>query len=435
MNETANDTALKVCFVRPDAIRLFEPSAAGEIGGAQVRSYTFAKALARRPGYQVSFLIDIDDRRNPRAYDGVTVYFRPKREYPRTSELLRQRASHWKLAASMRHRLIRSARKRLGLPAGEMVRLLNRINADVYCCFGVGRTSADVIQAARYEGARSVLFLVHDRDVGDDYPAAVAVSESARKKMLRARDFAIASADEIVAQSKEQQQRLTSRFERRCPLLNNPIDLAVEWPRSILSTSERFVLWIGRADTFHKRADRLLELASRCPEVQFVAVMNRFVGDSFEMLAADAPDNVRIVEDVPFEEIDSYFTTASLLINTSDAEGFPNTFLQAAKYKVPIVSYCVDPNGVLSQHDCGLLAESNLDRMAEFVKGLWSDPVKGERIGQLGRRYVERFHSLQDRADDLARMLGRICVAKPPLRSAWIKTPARNGICGQQTFD
>lgn len=418
MEVMENRSALKVCFVRPDAIRLFEPGAAGEIGGAQVRSYTFATALARRPGYHVTFVIDVDGIRQPQVYDGVTVHFRPRRQYPRTSELLRQPAGHWKIAASMQYRLVRSARKRLGLPPSEAVRLLRRIKADVYCCFGVGQASAELIRAARRLGAKSVLFLVHDRDVEDNCAAARVTCDSTRRRLRRARDFAIASADEIVAQSKHQQQRLMSRFGRRCPVIRNPIDLSVARADAPRPVAGRYALWIGRADTFHKRADRLLQLASRSPNVAFVAVMNRFAGDSFEMLAADAPDNVRIIEDVPFQEIDSYFAAASLLVNTSDAEGFPNTFLQAAKAKVPIVSYGVDPDGMLSRHGCGLVADSDLGQMAGFVKRLWSEHVEGRRIGKLGRRYVESFHSLQDRVDDLDSVLRQLCDGKPMLRAA-----------------
>ena len=104
--------------------------------------------------------------------------------------------------------------------------------------------------------------------------------------------------------------------------------------------------------------------------------MNNHDPRTFAELKKLAPSNVEIVEQVPFSEIEDLFCQSHLLINTSAAEGFPNSFLQAAKYGKPIVSLDVDPGNMLTEHGCGVCARGNLEQMAEVVRGLIADRMR-----------------------------------------------------------
>src|SRR5690606_14904808 len=99
-----------------------------------------------------------------------------------------------------------------------------------------------------------------------------------------------------------------------------------------------YTLWIGRSDAHVKRPDHLIELAAACPEQHFLMVMTLEDAAVDRAIRERAPANVTILPRVDFDEIERYFKHATLFVNTSDFEGFPNTFLQAAKYRVPILS-------------------------------------------------------------------------------------------------
>ncbi len=394
---------MNICFVRHEAFPLFEPSETGGIGGAEVRSFTFARALAAREGTNVSFVVQSDFARASRRYGNVVVHFDPARRWPHTRELLGRPSGFWLLPAATGYKVVRSIQRTVGGFSQETMRTCARIDADVYCCFGAGIAAANVTRAARLLGERSIVFLIHDDDLTERSKFAV-YSPKYRRAIARARDECLATADEIVVQNAYQQQQLLHRFGRRSVLIRNPIDTR---RREFASRpiAERFVLWVGRGETFHKRADRCLDLARRSPTIRFVMVMNPADPREYRNLVDGAPGNVTIIPRVPFAEIESYYSTAAAFVSTSDSEGFPNAFLQAAKYGVPIVSYVVDPDGMLTEHGCGLSARGNMDDMVAMLNQVWQGDATTDEIAQAGPRYVAAYHALDDRVAELESLI------------------------------
>ena len=228
--------------------------------------------------------------------------------------------------------------------------------------------------------------------------------------------YALKHADRVVVQTEFQLNELWKVCKVEGVLIPNPIEL----PRGIAVPKRGkppVALWVGRADTFSKRADLCVELAGRCPGVQFKMVMNNNDQKTFAAIRDSAPDNVTIIEKVPFQKIDEYFRTATLLVNTSSAEGFPNSFLQAGKHGRPIVSLEVDPADMLSGSACGFCAFGDLDVMALLVAQLCSNATLYREVSRNVSQYVREHHEAAERCSELNELLEHL-VGGPTLVAA-----------------
>jgi glycosyltransferase involved in cell wall biosynthesis len=92
-----------------------------------------------------------------------------------------------------------------------------------------------------------------------------------------------------------------------------------------------------------------------------------------------------------------------LLVNTSDYEGFSNTFIQAWMRRVPVVSLRVDPDRILSRGGLGVVTGDE-DGLHERVAALLSDPDRCAAIGARARRYAVEHHA-ETNIERLARLL------------------------------
>lgn len=114
----------------------------------------------------------------------------------------------------------------------------------------------------------------------------------------------------------------------------------------------RFILWVGRADPW-KRPREFIALASRYPQEKFVMICR----PGRVRLPSVLPANLRLLQTVPFNAISRFFATAKILVNTSVAEGWPNTFLQAGAAGTPVLSFRVNPDSYLEKYHCGLVGK------------------------------------------------------------------------------
>ncbi len=418
---------LRVCCVALHAYPAIDPSAEGAFGGTETRAWTLARGLARQEGVEVRFLVRSRRPLRRDQYEGV--------------RLVRRAAPGWWIlhsVASAVERLERfpwfrvrrwTASLLWQAPVAAAVRLLpghrdprrpdpfyQRIDSDVFCGFGVHRDSATVIASSRAVGRKTVLFLGADSDLDSRF-----TPDSTYRTPYGERGhvcwYALRHADCIVVQTEAQRRMLADRFGREGVLVPNPIDLAA-WEAAQAADTARpevdrvapYALWIGRADAFHKRPLLALELARRCPEVRFVMIVARRDWEIVDRLRRDCPDNVRIIEPVPFSDMPPVFRGAAVYVNTSAPgyEGFPNVFLQAAASGVPIASLELDC-GFVEAGGGGVVAGGDLDRLAEYVRAVWHDPQRRCQDGARGRQYVRQHHDLPAIAAQVAGLLRETC--------------------------
>lgn len=160
-------------------------------------------------------------------------------------------------------------------------------------------------------------------------------------------------------------------------------------------TNRDTVLWVGRSDKI-KRPDLFIDLAERTPAQKFTMVCQRATGDdNYQQLLdrANAVKNLEFIERVPFNEIDSCFAPAKVFVNTSDFEGFPNTFIQACASAVPILSLNVNPDGFLDKYECGICCDGNWNKFLESLT-LTLDEDRRRTMGANAGKYAAEHHDI-----------------------------------------
>jgi glycosyltransferase involved in cell wall biosynthesis len=386
---------MRVCFVSYHACPLFDPTCQTPIGGAETHAWMLASGLSQCPGFEVHFVVQAPRWFGRRQVGHVTIWnvgdgFDPIRRFVSEHVTILDRwpwlqVRRWRFSLLWKIPLLAGARlfKKPNRDSRDPHPVYDRIAADVVCCFGVSGHAATAIASARRHGARTLLFLESNSDLDQRFTAdSQYVTPNGEKGDIC--DFVLKSADRIISQTAIQQKLLQERRGRDSKRMSNAIDL--EWwdrmsqqPSRALAEqgiSEGYVLWIGRADTFHKRPELCLELARLCPGIRFVMILNPGDEALEKKIKAEALGNVTFISQVPYEEMPAVLSRAAVYLSTGsrEYEGAPNVFLQAGASGVPILSLEVSTE-LLEETPCGTTAGGDLHRLAESPKEYWNDPA------------------------------------------------------------
>jgi glycosyltransferase involved in cell wall biosynthesis len=413
---------LRICIVAFNAYPAVNPASGGQVGGTETRAWLLARQLAKRTDFQVSFAVRTTEPVQQDTVEGVHIIGLRDRFY-RLREAVGGFASRqtgfpwikvhrWSPALMWQVPLLASARLFEARPGDPRLPMpfFEQINADLFCCFGNQATAATAIASAHATRRPAVLFLGSDDDLNPEYTADSTV-RNPYGDMGATCHYSLTQADAVLVQTPEQQQLLGERFHRDGILIPNPIDLQ-EWdarshahlPAELHGGLDRFVLWMGRAENIHKRPRVMVEIAKRCPDVPILMLLNPRDPAVDAEIRRTAPENVRIVTQVPFPLMPALFRKAVAYINTSSLEGFPNAFLQAAASRVPIVSLNVG-QAFLEQSQAGVFLGENEALAAEELRRFEKSPEQRAQCGKAGRQFVEQYHTIESVTDQLAKAL------------------------------
>lgn len=351
-----------IAFIAPHAYAVL----AGDrslrvVGGAEVQMVTLATALAAR-GYPVSMLCMDHGQAAQETIRGV--------------------------------RMIRMHAPTAGLPVLRFVHprltglwsAMRRADADVYYQRASGMATGVVAAFARRYRRASLFAGAHDMDFQPELPL---IQYNRDRAIYR---WGVRRVDRVVVQSQRQVALCRQTFGREATLVPSCYAHA-----GAAATHAGDVLWVATAKR-HKRPHLFLALAERLPQFRF-----RLVGGPdhsadekayYERLLeqARALPNVEMTGFVPFADVEQHFDGASVFVNTSVGEGFPNTFLQAWSRRMPTVSF-FDPMVRLDGQPVGSIV-TDLDAMVQEVLRLKQDVAHWSQAGQRASDYLAARHSL-----------------------------------------
>lgn len=381
------DAAPHVCFVCPYIGPYLEPGSGTHAGGAERQQHLLATHL-RENCWEVSFVAFEDDGQRRERIDGFDCW----KTLPRTNG-------------------VRSTPRVLL----SLVRTLRSVEADVFYVRGNPPLCILTSYCCWLLGKRLVYVVANDSNVE---LSRLAGHHSMFERTLPKLSYldAMRRADRVVAQTDHQHDVLENVFGIDATVVPNGYTVPEE--TELVSAKARdYVLWVGSLDPDQKRPERLLELANRLPEVEFRVVGWTEDDDYRESLVDRMSERPNLTFEgfVPPDEIDRYYREAVALVNTSAYEGFPNTFLEAWRFGVPVVSLEAVLDGVLEREAVGVHAGS-MDELERAVATLWNDRERAARLGESGRRHLEDNYALETVASTYADLFGEVMTANTDAR-------------------
>lgn len=366
-----------VCFVSPKVHNFLDAGEPSGAGGAERQQYLVGRELLRR-GHDVSLVTrNFDDGAIRVRSEGFDV---------------------WKTIPDVRG--VRNA----PLKGLRVLDTLRRVDADVYYVRGNDFLCMVTGTFCRVAPARFVYAVSVDEHVE---PEALREWNPLRRRAFLA---AVRGSDAVAAQTEYQRDVLAEAHGVESTVVPNGYELP---PREdVLPHVDReHVLWIGRMARAQKRPERFLDLARALPDLQFVMVgpPNDDEEAYFERLRSEAEgiDNLRFVGFVPPSKVADYYRRASLLVNTSASEGFPNTFLEAWRWATPVVSLEYDLDGTLRAGTVGRHSGS-MDRLEADVESLVADVDRRAELGWNAREHVAANYGIDGVADRYEALFERV---------------------------
>jgi glycosyltransferase involved in cell wall biosynthesis len=437
---------LKVCFASPYAYGMLRPASGLPIGGAEVQICALARELAGDDQFDVSILTSHGSRRGLEREGALTIRLAPlwgqsdptvgtkaggeaaplqiqKQADGRTLReqcppvlvvIARPIARAWFTALRAWTSVYAPVRQwtsdrfHEGRSLWQWVRAIKSMDADVY----VMRCASPQVAYARLASwlwhRKFVYMVAHEIDLSGVY---VRQQGTWGKRF----EWGLRHADLIICQHEGQVRLLHERYDRAGCMLRS---LCPPAPDADGMPQRHMILWVARMDAW-KQPDIFVELAARIPERSFVMVGPPSETEPADMAAlrdrmAGLP-NLTWIPGLPFEQVGRLFREALLFVNTSRAEGFPNTFLQAAASRVPIVSWSVDPDDVLERHGLGYCAGGNWKQFEQSVRLVAADIGLRERLGDNGQRYISERHDNARIARGFRELLLSLCKRPAPV--------------------
>jgi glycosyltransferase involved in cell wall biosynthesis len=278
------------------------------------------------------------------------------------------------------------------------------INPDAAYIMGISREALNLSRYCKRNGKPFIYRIAHDLDLGGENPDDEKMKKWGNYSMKEAGEI-VSNASIVLTQTPYQNKLLKENFGKDGVMMFPPIGLDADL---VPSSAHLFdVLWIGKNNTF-KRPEKLAELARLLPHRKFCMIFNRMEVTSWNEIVAALPDNVQVIESVPADEIEKKFRESKVFVSTSLHEGFANTFLQAAKNFVPVVSMGPDPNEMISGHGAGILVGDDMTLFAESVEELLNNNDKRLAIAMKSRTFVENHHDKNMISQQFYELLNRI---------------------------
>ena len=200
-------------------------------------------------------------------------------------------------------------------------------------------------------------------------------------------EFGLKRADKVIVQTQKQRDFLYKNYGINGAIIRNYL---IDGAKNNNHQKE-LILWVSKFRKW-KRPEMFLKLAVAFPNEKFVYIGAEDPSNPelYKKIKkeTEALKNIDFLGFQPFNKTEKFFDHAKCLVNTSESEGFPNTYLQAWRRGIPVIA-TVDPDGIISRKSLGYVCHTIDDFKLSLKKLIYGKFNNTEQI----IRYYNKNHS------------------------------------------
>ena len=366
-----------VCFFSVNAYSLFDARFGITHGGAETQMYFYALELAKDKKFRVDFVVA--DVGQPKCGEFSNI---------RVHSSYKLKAENWV--------------QKIGRTVC-LFRTLWASKPDVVLSRGAGVESGLISVFCLLFRKKYFLMISHDSECISRF-TDVPGGRGIRGWSFQ---FAVRTASAVFSQTQYQQQLLRTRKRRASEVIRNG------WPKlhpgQFKKRSERDidVLWIARLEAF-KNPEALIRIVQVCSDLKFTVVgsIGNDQGYGEEIVSKlNSLPNLEYLSAMRIDQIDDLCSRALVFLNTSFAEGYPNTLIQAMRSGTPLVSLHINPDQIFHPGLTGLYGFAQEKLCVDVIRWLINDANAWSWFSHRSFDQWDRDHRLEETSEKLKNLI------------------------------
>ncbi|WP_354622639.1 methyltransferase domain-containing protein [Psychromonas sp. MME2] len=230
----------------------------------------------------------------------------------------------------------------------SLIKALRIANADVYYQNCAEYVTGQVAIWCKFNNKPFIYSVASDADC-----------EAPFTKLTTKRDqwlflYGLKNANKIICQTNKQKKLLHENYKLNAEMLPMPGTPPKGKADPVHQFSANNVIWVGRIQTV-KRIEWLIDIAEKLPDINFSIIGptdHNLSYTTHTLPRAKRLKNIKFLGKISRQEMPDIYKDATVLLNTSIYEGFPNTYLEAWSYGVPTIC-TIDPDNLINSFNLG----------------------------------------------------------------------------------
>ncbi len=207
-------------------------------------------------------------------------------------------------------------------------------------------------------------------------------------------EYGIRNSTKIIVQTEAQAALLEENYDiESAEVIRNFHPLPTE---AMEKNSQNTVLWVANFKKL-KQPEVFIRLARDLvdTDARFIMIGAPAGGQWQQELdkQISSTENLAYLGVQSQQEVNRLLAAAQLLVNTSQYEGFSNTFIQAWMRRVPVISLKVNPDNLLSDGALGFCADDHYEKLRRQVSYLLGNAEVMARAGSQAQSYAFEHYS------------------------------------------